>query len=296
MKTKLICSLALFGSALCPTIINASTDPEDYIDFQTGTVPIILLAPHGGSLNVFPDDVDIPRSDNGINVLLNDFRTDDIARRTAVALEAHGLKPYIVVNNIDRRRIDMNRPKANDAAYEDPNAETYYDFFHGKASTYVTEVFNTWGGGILLDIHGQSQDLDLVYRGTQNGLTVTDMISNFGEDALRGPNSIFGQLETLSYDVDPENNEPLNTNPETTFVGGFDVQTYGSHKNPGIDAIQIEYGRNFRDTQNDPLVWQDTADDLTIAVKAYYDTYLVPEPGSLVIFAAGALLMARGRR
>jgi len=299
MKSLVSMSAVMLVAALWSTAARAD-DPAGFFDTESGLVPIIILAPHGGTLGNHPTDIENQRSVNANNVLLNDYRTDDIAHRLANALEGMGLKPYLVVNQIDRHYLDLNRDPADNggtAAYEDPQAAAYYNYYHGAADDYVNEVFATYGRGILLDIHGQAAQNSTIFRGTRNGDTVTYMLNNFGEAALTGPNSIFGQLDTLGYGVNPANNLLINTDPETTYIGGYTVETYGSQNAGGIDAIQIELGRDFRDLQLNEDIWKDTADDLAIAVQAYYNTYLaVPEPTSLALLGYGGLLVARRRR
>ena len=188
----------------------------------------------------------------------------------------------MVINKIDRDYLDLNRDKTANggtAAFEDPDAEAYYDYYHNTIAAFVAEILANHDRGLLIDVHGQGAFANTIFRGTQNGDTVTDLLNAFGEPALRGPSSIFGQLETLGYDVDPENNEPLNTNPETTYVGGYTVQTYGSDNVGGIDSIQIEFGSALRFDPN-ANAWQQSGADLAIALASHYNSFIVPEPAS----------------
>lgn len=120
------------------------------------------------------------------------------------------------------------------------------------------------------------------------------MLNNFGDQALIGPNSVFGQLETLGYTVDPDN-VALNIDPEVTYIGGHTVETYCSQNVGGIDSLQIEFGSALR-WDPDPDAWEQSGADLATAIAAYYNNYLVPEPSSLAILSLGTLLIARRRR
>ena len=65
--------------------------------------------------------------------------------------------------------------------------------------------------------------------------------------------------------------KPLDGSKETSgFTGGFIVQTYGSHTGYGIDAIQLEFGGDFRAKEN----LKDTAAKVANAVRKYSDLYL----------------------
>ena len=290
-------ALTLAAAVLCPTAALAEP-PQNLIFSQQGDLPIILLSGHGGSEQ--PDDVaNIRAVDDPGDIILNDFRTDLLTNKTITDLEnLLGGQVYYVVNDISRRYLDLNRDKTTpgtigNAAFEDPDAEAYYDYYHNTAAAYVADVLANHGGGILIDVHGQGAVPGTVFRGTRNGDTVTDMLNNFGDPALIGPNSVFGQLETLGYDVAPDN-VPLNVDPEVTYIGGYTVETYGSQNVGGIDSLQIEYGSEYR-FDPVPNAWEQSGADLATAIAAYYNTYLIPEPGTLSLLAAGGLLISRRR-
>ena len=63
--------------------------------------------------------------------------------------------------------------------------------------------------------------------------------------ALQGPGSLIGRLAARGYRVVPEiGSEPLRE--DARFNGGYTVFNYGSQHATGIDAIQLEFGRNLR--------------------------------------------------
>lgn len=268
--------------------------PANFFDIQVGNVPIIITAPHGGNNGDGPSDIEAVRlTDDPDDIIANDVATDDLALKAAGDL--FGLlgnqNVYYVVNHISRQYIDLNRAKGA-PAYDDPDAAPYWDYYHDTVQSYVDDVINTWGFGLLIDVHGQGQFVNSVYRGTQNGDTVTNMINTFGEAALTGPDSVMGRLETLGYDVEPDNNLPLAGDPETFYTGGFTVQTYGSDNPGGIDSIQLEFGSQLR-WSPDPNAWQQSGADLAKAIAAYYDNYLIPEPAAAMLLAIGAVALLR---
>jgi hypothetical protein len=128
-------------------------------------------------------------------------------------------------------------------------------------------------GSIMIDVHGQSADPNRIYRGTRDGLTVTRLLSRRGQEALIGPDSVFGQLSQAGYDVFPPNT-PVGDPPEDARWGGYTVGLYGSHNPDGIDAMQIESGLNFR--QMDTI---DTLrEELTKAIVTFYTAYVSDQP------------------
>ena len=256
-------------------------NPRDYLEIQSGAIPIIITAPHGGGM--IPSDVSSRVCDGSNDVCSNDQNTHLLAVAVCDQLELLlGARPYQVVNRVDRLYIDMNRsnadnPYGSNDAYDDADARPYYEFYHGAISESVSRVLDDFGRGILIDIHGQSKYPNTVIRGTRNGQTVTHLLETYGEQALTGTNSVFGQLELAGYPVTPPN-EPLADEPETVYNGGHTVATYGSHRTSGIDSLQIEFAREYRVTTADPDIWQQTALDLADAIKVFYDNYLVDPP------------------
>jgi N-formylglutamate amidohydrolase len=74
-------------------------------------------------------------------------------------------------------------------------------------------------------------------------------------------------LEGRGYQVLPSAN---NSYREDRYVGGYTVQTYGSHRETGIDAIQLEIGMRLRARPN----LERTAADLAEAIAVFAQEYL----------------------
>lgn len=228
-------------------------------------LPVILSAPHGGDLPL--PDVVLRR---GIGVAdfaaARDAGTGEIAERVAFHLERKlGARPFLIVARFHRKYLDVNRPR--DGAYESAAAGRYYDEYHGALARMVRTVGQSWGRGVLLDIHGQAAEKRTIFRGTLDGKTVRGLLERFGRAALSGPASIFGHLETLGYRVSPPGGSPA---LERRYRGGFIVQTYGSHRRDGIDAFQLELGSALRIRS----VLERTATDLAEAIAAFAKEFL----------------------
>lgn len=257
----------------------AQLPPSSYFTVIPGDVPILLTAPHGGTLSYpFP-----PRSCTGGQSCSLDTNTRLLAPKASDDFFAlTGKRPYVVIAQGSRMYIDLNRDNTGgtpNAAYEDPLAEPYYDFYHDTIQGFIDDIQLQYGRGLLLDIHGQSAQPGDVLRGTNDGLTTTELTNEFGPDpTLNGPNSIVGSLAALGYPVDPDVNIPFTSQVEVpAFNGGYTVQTYGSHQVSGMDAIQLEFGINFRSG----TAWQASAADLATAMDNFYGAYLAQDPGDI---------------
>lgn len=243
-----------------------------WIAMQEGRLPIILSAPHGGQSEL-PEVP--PRTGKGLAkgpkgfVTSRDFGTQELTLALVATLEARmGAKPYYVAARFHRRFVDANRPAA--IAYEHAGAKPAYDAYHHTLDRYCREVRARFGRGLLLDIHGQSTAKDTVFRGTQNGRTVALLVKRFGEKAQNGPESFFGLLAARGFKVVTEENG----RERAGFTGGYIVSHYGGQGATGIDALQLEFGGDYRARDKIEV----TAGKLADAILAFATLYLPEKP------------------
>jgi len=243
---------------------------------SSGGLPIILSAPHGGGQPI-PELGERRGEGVGQFKTRRDHHTDTLAERIAAGLEARlGEKPFVVIARFERKYLDVNRPPG--AAYESSAAQPYYDAYHRALAAACRRVREIWGRGLLLDIHGQGAEVETIYRGTVNGRTVRLLIERFGPAALSGSKSIFGYLEHKGYRVSPA---AASREKELRYVGGYIVQTYGSHRGTAIDAMQLEFGTLLRRQHNLNGLAADVAEAIAVFARHYLPTFgldSVPQP------------------
>ncbi len=285
------------SSATAPPPAIAASSPSELspsaalLTTQRGTLPIILSAPHGGSVRV-------PGSkDRTQGVTVRDDMTAEVALLVAQRLTAKlGAKPSFVIAQFSRKDADANRAPDSNEAFENGAAKAQYDAYHAALRTLVDEQRAAHIGAdnhpraLLIDLHGQKREPDAIVRGTRDGKSVAHLIARAGEAALTGPESICGLLRTKGYRVLPEDEalpappvagtpsatEPSQLPPaappanlrhplnETFFDGGYIIAHYGAQNPDGIDAIQLELGR-MRSTETLKL-----SRDLADAIAAFY--------------------------
>ncbi len=251
---------------------------SDYVHIESGELPIILSAPHGG--NLAPPDVP-ERVGEGLEKGASGFftgrdtNTEELAREVADAIEKRfGKRPYLVASRVNRKFLDPNRPAK--IAFESEAIEPVYNYYHQSLAKFCREVTNRFHVGVLLDIHGQGSRADTVFRGTKDGLTVTRLRDKFGQAAHDGTDSLFGELQSRGWTVFPKLTGDLSQpvdKEQSGYSGGYIVQTYGSHKSQPIDAMQLEFGMEYRTVTNRPK----TAVVLADALADYATTYLALE-------------------
>ena len=252
--------------------VPALADPKStLVDVEMGEIPILITAPHGGDKSV----PGVSGRKNGNH--LSDTGTYELAKELQKQLQLIlKKKPYIVRAEFLRKYIEANRVASE--AYESPEAKHHYDAYHDSIRQCVDEIRKKWHAGIMIDLHGQSQKPDTFFRGSKNLLTVKQLVKRQGKEAVLGKSSIFGLLEQKNYKVfPPVKNAPSGQQERPEFNGGYTVQIYGSHLKTGIDAIQIEVGREYR--KNSTTILQ-TAKDLAEAIAAFYERYYLDKNDS----------------
>jgi N-formylglutamate amidohydrolase len=146
-------------------------------------------------------------------------------------------------------------------------ATATHDRYHASLADFCRGITRRFGAGVLLDIHGQGEKADVVFRGTDDGGTVRHASRVFGSDAVVGPRSILGLCRAGGWHVHPD---PLDGREALGFTGGYIVRTYGTLPGTDIDAYQLAFGREFRR----PERRQTTAATLAAALADYARRYL----------------------
>jgi N-formylglutamate amidohydrolase len=236
--------------------------PAELVSAQRGTLPIILSAPHGGSIRVEGS------KDREEGVTVKDLRTAEIAWLTSQRLaEKLDGKVYLVIAQFSRKDADANR--SADEACENKAAAAQYNAYHRALREYADEVRKAHGRGLLVDIHGQAKHPDKIMRGTRDGKSVKALLDEYGESVVTGDHSLFGELAKQGYGVLPAlDGKDLK---ENMFDGGYITEHYGSHHKNGIDAIQVEIGSKFRSK----AAMHKTAEDLGDAIAAFARQYIL---------------------
>lgn len=236
---------------------------SDLVEVVEGDLPIVITAPHGGTLAISGSD---PRKDTSLPMFVTvlDTRTDALARATAKEVEATlKKKPWVVIAKFSRKYADANRP----AKYgtESDSARAVYEEYHAAVRKAVDSVRTKFGKGIMVDIHGQGADKDVVFRGTQNLKTLTGA----SDESIYGPKSFLWILEKSGVKVVPDI-EHVREKENPKFDGGFTVQTYGLGHENGIYAVQLEFGGTYRTEKAIP----NTAKKLAEALKSHSNSFL----------------------
>jgi N-formylglutamate amidohydrolase len=261
--SKLLRTLLALTLTWQATANAAPCDCAPYLNIETGTLPLVFSVPHGGEV-LLPDT---PERTNGTKV--QDDHVNELAaaiQRDLLALT--GKQAWLVGAKISRKYVDFNREES--AAYESPAAAPIYQEYYAALRRAVDQVRGQ-RGALLIDIHGQSADKGAIFRGTKDGLTARNA------QFYTTPDGLITRLNAAGLNVQPAQADGTD-NPH--FNGGYIVRAFGYQTPQGIDAVQLEFGANWRAT---PERIEETARLVAAALVAHLqsarDTVRINEPG-----------------
>lgn len=249
----IVCAVSLRAEQPLRTQFGA----QEYIEYQPGTLPLIIAAPHGGTLR--PDGL----PDRTFGRLAQDSFTQELAREIADTLQKqYGARPHLVICRLHRMKVDCNR-ELTEAAQGDPVAERAWNDFQGFIKEAKQAVQKQHGHGLFIDLHGHRHPearVELGYLLTRDDLAAPDAELNTEEryakkssfprlaqsttasfaDLVRGGTSLGAFLETRGFPSIPS---PVSAAPkqgEEYFHGGYNTSTHGSKDGGMICGLQIE--------------------------------------------------------
>ncbi|MFT6072191.1 MAG: hypothetical protein ACJARD_001023 [Alphaproteobacteria bacterium] len=158
-------------------------DLTQLTQFHRGDLPILIVAPHGGTELVYGI-----ASRRNINRPVSNFSyysavwTREICTQISRTIErlSGGKKPSMVLNLAHRRYVDVNREESD--AYEVIlNAPRIYWEYHDFVNEYVNRMNVLYENPIMIEISGQRELPNLIVRRTLNGKSVDRLVSNVGE-------------------------------------------------------------------------------------------------------------------
>jgi hypothetical protein len=236
------------------------------IEYLAGNAPLILSAPHGGTLRPSA----IPQRSCGQNS--SDLNTQDVARAIRSAYFAQfGKYPHVIINRLHRDRLDANRDSVEATCGNATAGEAWSDF-HRFMGVAKARVVADLGRGFYIDLHGHghaAQRLEIGYLLTGETLDLTDgeldtLSSEIDGSSvrtiaraqgavpfaalLRGPTSLGTLFANRGFPAVPSAMDPSPRGAEY-FRGGYNSQRHGCTDSGLICGVQIEANYNgVRDT------------------------------------------------
>ena len=263
-----------------------------YIEYHSGTLPIILSASHGGWM----EPTEIADRTQGVTAIdTNTYQLTKVIMDTLTA--RFGGKPHVILCLLKRLKLDVNR-EVIEAAEGNIYGERAWAEYHHYLDIAKELVTVNHGSGIVFDIHGHGENPDGYYdlrtwlgyliKGYELDLTdeelntidfknkssikvLADSSSHSFINILRGETSFGSIMDSLGYECVPSVNA-LGPAGSRYFSGGYITARHGSSEEGIISAIQIELPEpEIRDTEEN---WSRYASAFATAVSRYYELHL----------------------
>ena len=263
-----------------------------YIEYHSGTLPIILSASHGGWM----EPTEIADRTQGVTTIdTNTYQLTKVIMDTLTA--RFGGKPHVILCLLKRLKLDVNR-EVIEAAEGNIYGERAWEEYHHYLDIAKELVTVNHGSGIVFDIHGHGENPDGYYdlrtwlgyliKGNELDLTdeelntidfknkssikvLADSSSHSFINILRGETSFGSIMDSLGYECVPSVNA-LGPAGSRYFSGGYITARHGSSEEGIISAIQIELPEpEIRDTEEN---WSRYASAFATAVNRYYELHL----------------------
>lgn len=260
-----IATPAAAASASAGTFVLGATyhDPNHYMEYQPGDAPLVIIAPHGGTLA--PES--LPNRTCQGCTSTNDANTQELARLVADAFAARtGKRPHLILNLLQRAKFDGNRD-LDEATGGYEGLRSTWERYHAFVDSATAEITRTVGRGLVIDLHGHSHAVRRVELGYAIGAEIlrqddatlaADSVvyrstighvaraARAGEPAvalLNGPNSLGGLLARAGAPAVPSHLDRAPLEGQQYFNGGFNTRRHGAQNGGVIDAIQAETNR-----------------------------------------------------
>lgn len=268
-----------------------------YVEYIYGNMPIIITAPHGGTLvpTSIPDRT--ATACGGTATTSTDLNTATLARAIDSAfVRLLGCHPFVIIGLLKRTKVDLNRDFL-EATCGDIVAEQTWNDYHNFIYESKTKISQQFSKGLYLDMHGHAhaiQRLELGYNVSGTALRTTDnnlnsaaiinqssiknltviSLSNATHAALlRNTNALGTLVSDKGYPAVPSIQDVAPLATDAYFNGGYNIERWGTKDSGTIEAIQIEC--NNIGIRDNVININKFADSLAIAVREYMQVHII---------------------
>ncbi len=276
------------NSPAAPVVTSSALDTTGFLEYGAGTAPLVIVAPHGGSLKPLnlPD-----RNCSGCEYLA-DANTEDLARLVVAAFERRtGKRPFLALNHLHRSKFDGNRDQA-EATGGNVILNGVWLGWQTTLDSAAVRAARVAGRALYVELHGHAHavprieigylataaqlrmsDAALTAAGVMRSSSITRLVSDTRSGAsdvalLRGAPSLGALLVAAGYPAVPSPSDPAPKEGEDYFNGGYNTVRHGSLGGGMTDAVQLECNyAGVRDTAENRAMF---AEALSGALVEYF--------------------------
>jgi hypothetical protein len=243
-------------------------DPHGYVEYIAGNAPVILSAPHGGSL--VPASIPDRTADRcgGSATTTTDVNTVDLVRAMQARYFARfGQYPHVIIAHLSRRKFEANRA-GPEATCDNPEAEAALDQWNSFIDVAKHSVLQSFGKGWYMDMHGHGHKIQRLELGYLIDMQLTDAQLNADRQLaevvsiativkasslplatlLRGPTSLGTLYANNGFPSLPSAQDPRPNGAPYYAAGdntrrngcGAEATSYGGESGGQICGVQIE--------------------------------------------------------
>lgn len=229
---------------------------SSWIEYIPGDMPIIIVAPHAGTLQ--------PASLPDINTRGSDNGTMDLAlfMKDSLHFKSGGCRPHVIINHLRPNKLNPVHSASDStiSAGTDTNALKALNQFHHFIQVAHAKVTADFGKGHYFELHGNGTaeqwnmvglgipktDLkltDSIIATKVNNSTIKNLCTSGGAnflEVLKGPTSLGGMLDSLGWKSTTSPAHPSPPDSVTFFYAGQNTWRYGSKNSGTIDATHLE--------------------------------------------------------
>lgn len=266
---------------------------NNFIEYQVGTLPLVISVPHGGDLR--PSSIPNRTCNSPVNTM-DEFTIETALEIKKKLFELTGCYPHLIISHLNRRKLDPNR-NVSDGACGNSEAVQAWNEFHN----FITDARNKANQQnnfqtFFVDLHGHGnpiQRIELGYLLYDTELALSDdalnkqqyinlssiknlVLSNVNNythaQLLRGPHSFGTLLGNNNFPSVPSQNIPFPSTTSNYFSGGYITANHTCY-NVGapINGLQMEL--NFDNIRDTPAHRTEFSNAFTTSVLAYFSTH-----------------------
>jgi len=222
---------------------------DTWLEYAVGDVPLLLTFTHAGQRLV--EGIE-GRNETQPPENTHDAHTREVAEAILLHTDWRGLRPYMIVPQVSRREVDLNRAwSVNQDAYDrfgvsvsaQNKAQEIYDGFYDQIQSFINDIRSRFTASVseralLIDIHGipLPDDIDIEI-GTRNYTSADAAIvyTSTLDDTI----TLMDALKTQGFAIrsDAATTEKLN---------GLEVLEVNGRRSGGLHAVQLELSKPLR--------------------------------------------------